>query len=256
MKITRRAPRRVGRLLSEPLAVPGFARRRLRIYLPAGHDDRDLRPLLVLFDGQNVFDHESSFSGGWLAHEAVERLARRRPHPIVVGVEHGGDARLSELSPWPVKGQPGRADELLAFLARDLVPSLRRRFRLVDGPLGALLGGSSMGGLAATWGHLTHPEAFGGALAMSPSFWIGGARLLARVRSMPLPPVSQIYLDCGRGEGGGKMAPLVERVADALAQRGWGDDRLRARIDERGAHSEAAWRRRLLPALRWFYRAR
>ncbi len=255
MKITRRAPARVGRLFSEPLAIPGFAPRRLRVYLPAGHDDRDLRPLLVMFDGQNVFDHESSFSGGWLAHEAVERLARRRPHPIVVGVEHGGDSRLSELSPWPIKGQPGRADDFVGFIARELVPTLRRRFRIVDGPLGVLLGGSSMGGLAATWGHLTHPDAFGGALAMSPSFWVGGARMQSLARAAR-PGVSQIYLDCGRGEGDGKMAPLVERVAGALAEQGYDDEHLKVRIDARGTHSEASWRRRLVPALRWFYRGR
>ncbi|MCC6648159.1 MAG: alpha/beta hydrolase [Polyangiaceae bacterium] len=255
MKIARRAPSRVGRLLDEPLALGGFAPRRLRVYLPAGHDERDLRPLLVLFDGQNVFDHASSFSGGWLAHEAVERLARRRPHPIVVGVEHGEEARLSELSPWPVKGQPGRAREFVGALARDVVPALRRRFRIVDGPLGVLLGGSSMGGLAATYGHLTHPESFGGALAMSPSFWVGATRLLSLVQTCPAPPVSQIYLDCGRAEGDGELAPLVERVASALRARGWGDDRLCLRVDPRGAHSESSWRRRLVPALRWFYRA-
>lgn len=256
LKITRRAPKRLGRLFSEPLLVPGFAPRRLRVYVPADHVEHEARPLLVLFDGQNVFDHQPSFSGGWVTHEAVERLARRRPHPIVVGIDHGGEARLSELSPWPIKGQPGRAGEFVSFVAHDLLPSLRRRFRLIDGPVGVLLGGSSMGGLAAVWGHLTHPEAFGGALAMSPSFWVGGARMLSLVHTRPKPWVSQIYLDCGRGEGGGKMAPLVERVAAELQRKGWGDDRLKLRIDARGTHSEAAWRRRLLPALRWFYRAR
>lgn len=256
MKITRRSPKKMGRLFSEPLAVPGFTHRKLRVYLPSDHNDQKERPLLLLFDGQNVFDHQPSFSGGWVTHESVERLSKKRHRPIVVGLDHGGEARLSELSPWALKGQPGRADEFLAFVVGDLLPNLRRRFRLVEGPVGVLLGGSSMGGLAATYGHLTHPEAFGGALAMSPSFWVGGAKLVALVQRKSKPWVSQIYLDCGRGEGGGKMAPLVERVAAELRARHYDDDHLKLRIDARGTHSEAAWRRRLLPALRWFYRPR
>lgn len=256
MKITRRPPKKLGRLFAEPLVVPGFTRRSLRIYLPSDHREDEARPLLFLFDGQNVFDHQPSFSGGWMTHEAIERLSKKRPHPIVVGLDHGGEGRLSELSPWTVKGQPGRADEFLTFVARDLLPGLRARFRVVEGPVGVLLGGSSMGGLAATYGHLKYPQAFGGALAMSPSFWVGGAKLLALVHRHAKPWVSQIYLDCGRDEGGGKMAPLVERVAAELRARHYDDDHLKLRIDARGTHSEAAWRRRLLPALRWFYRPR
>ena len=32
------------------------------------------RPLLVMFDGQNIFEDHGSYSGGWHAHEAVEKL--------------------------------------------------------------------------------------------------------------------------------------------------------------------------------------
>jgi len=248
------APARGHLLVEEPRDVPGFAPRRLRIYTPPGYDGSRAVPLLVLFDGQNVFDDAPSFAGGWHAHTAVEKLARSRPRPIVVGVDHGGADRVAELSPWGRHGADARGEAFLGWVAHALVPELRGRYRVVDGPAGVLVGGSSMGGLAATYAHFRHPETFGGAMALSSSFWIGGGRILEWLQGVSTPWTSQVYLDCGSGEGGGRMAGLTEAVGKALRERGYGADKLRVRIDRRGGHDERSWRRRLPNALRFFYR--
>ena len=242
-----------GRLhVDAPWHVPGFASRHVRIYTPAG-DPGSPRPLLLLFDGQNVFDDAGSFAGGWHTHRAIEKLARKRPRPIVVGIDHGGVDRIRELSPFPTRAGAGAGESFVGWVAHTLVPEMRRRHAIVPGPAGVLIGGSSMGGLAATYAHFRYPEVFGGALAMSPSFWLGGRAIHDFVQAQPTPWTSRVYLDAGSREGG--MATLVERMAGHLRERGYGDDKLLARVDPRGGHNEPSWRRRLPGALRFFYRA-
>jgi enterochelin esterase-like enzyme len=239
-----------------PLEVPGLAARTVRVYLPSTFSPETPRFALYMFDGQNVFDDPPSFSGGWHLHRAVERLARgsRRPAPVVIGIDHGGEARLHELSPFPVADQPGRIDVLLDWLTGSLMPRLAAELPLLGGPLGAVAGGSSMGGLAALYTHFRHPKAFGGALCMSPSLWLGDGEILRWVAAQPAPEVSRLYLDCGAREGRGMVMPLVAALAAQLAERGWDHDHLMFRPDMRGAHNERSWRRRLPKALRFFYR--
>jgi len=242
-----------------PVEVPGLTPRRIRIYLPKGSRAGEPRLALYLFDGQNLFDDGPSFSGGWHVHETLEHVARRRrpnapPLPVVVGIDHGHESRIHELSPFPHSGEPGRLDLFLAWITGSLMPALHEELGIVEGPIGAVAGGSSMGGLAALYAHFRHPEAFGGALAMSPAVWLAGHAILDWIAAQPAPPVSRIYLDCGAREGRGTLLPLAARLAADLAERGYDADRLMWRPDARGTHNEASWRRRLPKAIRFMYR--
>ncbi len=108
----------------ESLEVPGLAPRRVRVYLPAGYERQEQRPSLFLFDGQNVFGDEGSYSGGWHVHRAIDGL-RKVARPAVVGIDHGGEARLDELSAWSDGKKGGKADLLLAWMTEILMPRLR-----------------------------------------------------------------------------------------------------------------------------------
>lgn len=227
--------------------------RRVRVYVPRAYDGSTAFPLLVMFDGQNVFDDHGSFAGGMHVHQAVEKLGKKRARPIVVGIDHAGAGRIDELAPWGRRGGVGRADTFIGWIADHLVPDLRRRFHVVPGPEGVLLAGSSLGGLAATYGHFKWPGTFGGALAMSPSYWLGAPRIFDFVAAQSKPWTSQVYVDSGVLEGGGGGARLAERMVALLRERGYANDRVRLRIDRKGAHNERAWRRRLPSALRFFY---
>ncbi|HYL05238.1 MAG TPA: trehalose-phosphatase [Thermoanaerobaculia bacterium] len=243
-----------------PLAVPGHAPRLVRVYLPSTFTPDAPRFALYMFDGQNVFDDHPSFAGGWHLHLAVEKLARgKRPAPVVVAIDHGGSKRIDELSPFAMSatgGDGGAAglDGLLDWLADSLTPRLAAELPLIGGPVGAVIGGSSMGGLAALYAHFRKPRCFGGALVMSPSFWVEDGEILRWVKAQPAPELSRIYLDCGVREGKGILLPQVAAMAAHLATRGYDPDHLMFRADPRGAHSEASWRRRLPRALRFFYR--
>jgi enterochelin esterase-like enzyme len=238
-----------------PFQVPGLTPRPVRVYLPRSYDPAEPHFGLYMFDGQNVFDDAPSFSGGWYAHEAAESLARsRRPVPVVIGIEHGGPGRNLELSPFPFEAEPGQIAILLDWVTGRLMPALTAELNLVPPPLGAVVGGSSMGGLAAFWAHFHHPQAFGGALVMSPSFWVASQAIFADVAARPDLEVSRIYLDAGAKEDRGRVVEACRRMAEHLLARGYDSDSLMWRADPRGTHSEASWRRRLPAALRFMYR--
>jgi hypothetical protein len=78
--------------------------RRLTVYLPTSARARPSRPypLLVLQDGQNLFEPERAFIPGqhWRVGETANRLIARRVIPpiVICGVDHGGDARIKEIA--------------------------------------------------------------------------------------------------------------------------------------------------------------
>jgi enterochelin esterase-like enzyme len=236
-----------------PVAVPGFLARSVRIYLPSSFDPAVPTPAVYAFDGQNAFGDEASYAGGWHLDRTVERrVQKRRLAPIVVGIDHGGADRIHELSPFPFEHSGGRLEPFLSWVTLALMPRLRRELPLLAVPEGSIVAGSSMGGLAALYAHLRHPRAFGGALVMSPSFWVADGAILPWAERVEPPNPSRIYLDAGRGEGNGELAPIVRAMAGILRAHGYRRDRLRLRIDPNGGHDEPSWRRRLPGALRFF----
>lgn len=248
-----------------PLAVPGFRPRFVRIYVPSDFSPARPHPALVLFDGQNLFGDAEAYAGGWHVDEVVEGLgAKAGPKPVVLGIDHGEEERISELSPFPLPARlfpgleegvdpAGRLDAFLAWVTGDLLNALASELPLPWQVGTTFVGGSSMGGLAAFYAHFQAPEIFGGALAMSPSFWLADRAIFREVASRPNPPISRIYLDAGGREDRGRLVPVARAMADRLQERGWGADRLYWRFDLLGTHSEASWRRRLPRALRFLF---
>lgn len=218
----------------------GAAERPVRAWVPA--DGAATHPLLVLLDGQNVFGDEGSYAGGWHAHAAVDGMtARTLVRPIVVAVHHGGVERNREL------GRDVR--RTLDAVVEQVLPRAAARFALASP---RVIGGSSLGGLAALRTCVEAPEVFDGGLVMSPSLWFEhgwllGALLAGRVR---VPASTRLYLDAGERERGRMFADaaiLAARLAGAGVDLMW-------RPDRRGAHDERSWRRRLPKALRFLFR--
>lgn len=218
----------------------GRQKRRVRVYVPANVEARP--PLLLLFDGQNVFDDAGSYAGGWHAHAAVDKLPGTIRRPVVVGVDHGHQHRATELT----HGLP----DMLAFLWDAVVPAVHARVD-VD-PHHTVLGGSSLGGLAALLGYVHHPSLVAGALVMSPSLWVGRGAAIREVAGRAWPAHGKLYLDVGLRERGA-MASLAQKLAIDLEER-LPPERLMWRPDRQGTHREKHWRRRLPKALRFLFR--
>lgn len=233
-----------------PVSIPGIGQRALTLYHPP-HPPGGERGLAIFFDGQNLFRDEGSFAGGWHAHHTLDRLAATgKKVPLLVGIHHGGNERIDELSPWRTQEGGGRADQLLAWIVDRLLPHLQRTHGVATGPEHTLIGGSSMGGLMALYSFCKRPDVFGRVLSMSPSLWVGDGEIFREVARARLPASSRVYLDAGRREG--FMLHHAQQMAKLLLHKGFQIGRqLMWRPDTRGSHNERAWRRRLPKACRF-----
>jgi enterochelin esterase-like enzyme len=132
-------------------------RRAVSLYRPAGHETTAL-PLLLLFDREP-----------WLERVDTPALLDRAI----------ADGRLPPLAlalvghPTPAhRGRelPCNADFSDAVV-HELLPWLRAQTPLATESRHTLVAGASYGGLAAVWLGHRHPQAFGGVLSLSGSFW-------------------------------------------------------------------------------------
>lgn len=250
--------RRKGQLIpSGPHVVPGLPEtHRITAYLPPSYADSGRAyPLAIFFDGQNLFSDEGSYRGGWHLHELLdERDCRGDRVPIVVALHTAGLSRTSILSAWSEDpAMPALGDRLLDWVVGPLLADLRQEIRLLPGPEGTLIGGSSMGGLLSLYAFFRHPETFGRVMAMSPSLGVSDGRLgplypyVAEVRRPP----GRIYLDAGARECPcGHVLRHGESMAELLAQRGFTPgSQLMWYPDPDGDHDEWHWRRRMPEAL-------
>jgi enterochelin esterase-like enzyme len=237
-----------------PFDIAHVGPRFVRVYVPPRDAKGPPSPVLYLFDGQNVFDDGPSFAGGWHLHKVARGLAKKHGRaPVLVGIDHGGEARIGELAPWPPERGGGRTDALVDWIGGWLGPRLRAEYHLSSEPRDVGIGGSSLGGLAALYAHFRSPEHFGLVLSMSPSLWVGRGALFEYVASRSKPWTSRIYLDSGKLEAGGAMLRAADRLAGELRARGWDDGSLRFVAAARGAHNERSWRRRAPGAMEFLF---
>ncbi len=238
-----------------PFTVPGFdGERYVRVYLPTERPDARL-PVLYAFDGQNIFHDDPSHCGGWYLHHAVSDLSRAgKTAPVIVGIDHGGVQRLDELSPFACAHSCGKADRLLTWLRRELMPRISREFEVRRDAAGTAIGGSSMGGLAALYAHFHRPDLFGAALCMSPSLWFADGKIYDWIAGRPRPRSSRIYIDAGAREGHeGQMLSDAERLVEHLRARGYDATDLHWCPDPHGRHCEPDWRKRAPTALQFLF---
>lgn len=245
-------------LVRRDVASPQLGNSRdLLVYLPPGYGRGGSWPLLLMHDGQNVFDERTSYAGEWRADETLEALAAEGLGAVVVAVPNADDGRptggrLDEYSPWPTRfGGGGRGHAYLAFLEETVVPLVEAAFRVRRDRAGRLLGGSSMGGLISLVGLLTRPGTWGGALVASPAFH-AAEEVYALAERAPLPH-ARLWMDVGTAEGEDAEARAAyvagaRRMSELLTRRGWTH---RFRVVEGAAHHEAAWAERLPEALRF-----
>lgn len=191
-------------VLAPALRMPGLDRQRtLRVYLPPGYDKGKRRyPVLYMHDGQNLFDDATSFVGEWGVDESMDALAKSDGiEVIVVGIDHGGDKRISELSPWPnPKYGAAEGKQYMDFVVGTVKPFIDRTFRTKPGRMDTGIMGSSLGGMTSHYAIYQYPDVFGLAGIFSPSYWFSDEvyRFTAARR---LPRGTRLYLVAGDQEG-------------------------------------------------------
>ncbi|MBN1477078.1 hypothetical protein JXA47_10015 [Candidatus Sumerlaeota bacterium] len=249
------ADRGVVEILSESLtaSVSTCEARAVWAWLPPAYfTETDRRfPVLIMHDGQNVFDDPlNPFGhGGWHVNTIAEELiAEGRIEPfILVAVPCNGERRMEEYG-MDEDVMDASEHPYARYLIDDVLPLVTARYRTLTGPASTSVMGSSMGGIISFYLAYHHPDVFGQAACLSPAFMIGDASertLLDLVRAEGKRPV-RLYLDSGTAGECEDGAPQTREMRDLLIESGWvlGDD-LVWHQEEGAAHSERAWRARV-----------
>jgi enterochelin esterase-like enzyme len=207
------------------------------VYLPPNFRPRRIRyNLLVVFDG-------FTFRSAVPTPRIVENLvAAGRIGPTAVLLIGGSQTpRWKEL---------GLDPAFVEFLARELLPWLRRRYRFTPSGSRTILAGSSLGGLVSAFAALRYPQHFGNVLAMSGAFeWArpgddqAPEALIRDYVHSPTLPI-RFYLDSGTLETtvfpGSTLSSLasVRHMRDVLEARGYSV----TYSEFEGGHDYVCWR--------------
>lgn len=230
--------------------------RRIQVLLPHTyheHPDRHY-PVLYLTDAQNLFGNGSVY-GSWGIDRKLAVLAtRNRADVIIVAIDHGDHERINEFSPYdtPRNGK-GKGREFLRFITNSLKPAIDAKYRTKPHRLHTGIGGSSLGGLLATYAGLMHPDVFGKLMVFSPSLWVSPRIQFDAIHFFE-PFESRIYLYGGNREGA-NMVKNLKALNETIEKQGYGYDRVKVKleIDPQGKHNEARWGEEFPRALEWLY---
>ncbi len=235
-----------GTLTAHVIRDASFGRaRRVWVYTPPGYDAKRKAPypVVLAFDGATYLDSMP------LPRVLDSLLAVRRTTAFVAVLvdDSSGSVRTAEL---------GNAARMPVFIATQLLPWVRQRWRVTRDPSRVIATGSSAGGLAAAHLALSRPDVVGNVFAQSGAFWrsaegSNGAPyewLTQRVGLIPKQNV-RFVLDVGvledhatLGGTGPNFRDATRRFRDALAARGY--DVTYVEVPE-GNHGERWWRQRL-----------
>jgi enterochelin esterase family protein len=221
-------------IASKPLA----STRKILVYTPPGFSSQhEPYPSIYLTDGEDpdglVFaasTFENLFAEGKIPPTVVIRVVN--PDQQTRNRELAVDDRFND------------------NLNDELVPFIRQNLNTSSAPSKTAIGGYSLGGVAASYAGLRHPETFGLILSQSGSYWFEPtrqdyaepnwlARQFAEHSKLPL----RFYMDAGTNEvdltgGGGGILVPNRQLRDVLRAKGY-----QVRYQEfAGDHEYINWR--------------
>ena len=239
-------------VLDQQFDFPEGTPRRVWIYLPPDYQTSSQSyPVVYMHDGQNLFDAATSYVGEWQVDETLNQLAEQGAQvPLVVGIDHGGESRMNELSPWPNEqfGE-ARGEAYLDFLLNQVKPYIDQHYRTRPDAGNTAVMGSSMGGLMSHYAVVAHPEVFAKAAVFSPSFWYS-QQAYYFTEAHPLPSSHKVYYLVGSEEGRDMVNGMTNMTALIAAQQ-HPDAHLHESIVAGANHNEAFWSSQLADALIW-----
>ncbi len=208
----------------EQFDMPQLGRKRnIRIYLPEGYDEKDVKayPVIYMHDGQNLFDNSTSFGGAsWEIPKNIDEFFAGCDGAIVVGIDNGSEfnglCRMYEYSPWEmdknfflpdwdpmVYNSGGEGAKYISFMIDTLKPYIDSHYKTKPERSNTIIAGSSMGGFISLFGILERPDVFSKAGVFSPAFWFNKPEMFAFLDKANVDSRIKIYMDMGTQESSG-----------------------------------------------------
>jgi len=227
-------------IISEKFDMPQLNRqRRVWIYLPPGYAlSRKKYPVIYMHDGQNLFDEFTSGYGEWGVDEIMDKMPAAE-QSIIVGIDHGGDYRITEYDPYDSKYGKGRGSDYIDFLAKTLKPYIDKNYRTKKDAQHTTIAGSSMGGLISMYAVLKYPDVFGNGGIFSPAFWIAPP-IFQYAQQQQLSAKSRFYFVCGDSEDDTMVADM-KKMADIIQAKGISRQNIPTVIIKGAKHNEKQW---------------
>lgn len=226
--------------------------KKIWVYLPKNYYVTKKKfPVLYMHDAQNVFDAITSYSGEWNVDETLDSL---NAQIIVVAIEHGGEKRIDELTPYKnEKYGGGNANNYLDFIVNTLKPEIDKKYRTKTNAKNTGIMGSSLGGLVSFYATLKYPNVFGKAGCFSPSFWINRKSIFELMDSTKNYK-TKVYFLCGDNEGDSDMINDLNSVEHKInTKRCECKKQNKKVIVKNGQHNEKLWREGFKNAYLWLF---
>ncbi|GAB2865666.1 alpha/beta hydrolase-fold protein [Hymenobacter ruber] len=250
--------------------------RHVDVWLPKGYPQPGTRYAVVYMqDGQNLFDPKNAYGGvAWEVDSTLAALGPAVRPCIVVGIWNT-ERRFPEYTPAKPyatmsaarraqieQERPGAplSDAYLKFVVQELKPYVDKHFQTSPRRADTFVAGSSMGGLISLYAALEYPKVFGGAACFSthwplslkenmPDFTTAMVQYLDK--QLPRSGKPKIYFDHGSATLDAWYEPHQLRIDSVMRAHGYNASNWLSRSFPGAAHNEAAWKKRVGPALQF-----
>lgn len=224
--------------------------KKIWVYLPKNYSASDRKyPVIYMHDAQNLFDARTSFAGEW---EVDETLNKMNAQVIVIGIEHGNDKRVDELTPYKnEKYGGGNGENYVNFIIKTLKPKVDSLYRTKSNAKNTAIFGSSLGGLLSFYAVIKHPEVFGKAGVFSPSFWFSNE--IYTLMESSEKTKAAFYFLAGDKESETIVAEMKKMETLLDRNRCYCLNLNKTVIVKEGEHNEKLWRENFEEAIKWLF---
>jgi alpha-glucosidase len=216
------------------------------VYLPKDYQNsKKSYPVIYMHDAQNLFDEKTSFVGEWKIDEYLDTIDKNES--IIIGIEHGNEKRIDELTPYVTeKYGGGKGDLYLDFIVRIVKPKIDNTYNTLKDAKHTTIFGSSLGGLISLYAVIKYPETFDKAGVFSPAIWINKDKMFELVKSSQIDPDKKFYFLVGSEEGETlENASIIvsdqHEMVQLLKDKGITDKNIVDRVIANGHHNETLW---------------
>lgn len=229
------------------LPDPNGNPRTIRAFLPPTYFEKPRKafPLLLMQDGQNLFEDEDAFqhqswrlgaalSDGWQSGNLRELIA--------VGIDNDGVNRENEYTP------DHDADRYLDWVESTVLPEIERRYRVLSGSENRTIGGSSLGAVLSLYALVKKSHLFGSAMLMSGTWqWpFQGGDMVDWIKSQwqSVPRGMRLWMSRGSDEKKWHLYEANTKMNGVLSGLFKGKGQYLFKELE-GDHNEPSWRNQI-----------